>query len=139
MKQSERHRFANHLQPPNHQVARSRRPQAPRSSPAAYLVTEVLRGDAEDVQAHGGLLELGLQDLQLKVLLLAALPQLPDQSPVQLLAPLRPVGRAPARCTATHSVQSINQIHSERLAQLRKCSCLFALTWSAGKVNAGKY
>lgn len=66
---------------------------------AAYLVAEVLRGDAEDVQAHGGLLELGLQDLQLEVLLLAALPELLDQSSVQLLGPVSLVGRAPSHCT----------------------------------------
>lgn len=68
-------------------------------STAAYLVTEVLRGDAEDVQAHGGLLELGLQDLQLEVLLLAALPELLDQSSVQLLGPLGLVGRTATHCT----------------------------------------
>lgn len=61
-------------------------------------MTEVLRGDAEDVQAHGGLLELGLQDLQLQVLLLTALPQLLDQRSVQLLGPLSLLGRPPARC-----------------------------------------
>lgn len=68
-------------------------------------MTEVLRGDAEDVQAHGGLLELGLQDLHLKVLLLTALPQLLDQSSVQLLGPHSLVGRAPAHCTTKYSIK----------------------------------
>lgn len=73
--------------------------------PLAYLLTEVLRGDAEDIQAHGGLLELGLQDLQLEVLLLTALPQLLDQSSVQLLGPLSLVGRPPAHCATEHRVK----------------------------------
>lgn len=71
----------------------------PGCNKVAYLLAEVLRGDAEDVQAHGGLLELGLQDLQLEVLLLTALPQLLDQGPVQLLGPLSLVGRPSAHCT----------------------------------------
>lgn len=56
-------------------------------SPVAYLMTEVLGSDAENVQAHGGLLELVLKALQLQGLLLTAFPQLLDQSPVQLLGP----------------------------------------------------
>lgn len=75
----------------------------PGGTTGAYLLAEVLRGDAEDVQAHGGLLELGLQDLQLEVLLLAALPQLLDQGPVQLLGPPSLVGRPSARCTTAES------------------------------------
>lgn len=53
-------------------------------SAVAHLLTEVLGSDAEHVQAHGGLVELGLKALQLHSLLLAAIPQLLDQSPVQL-------------------------------------------------------
>lgn len=56
-------------------------------SAVAYLMTEVLGSDAENVQAHGGLLELVLKALQLQGLLLTAFPQLLDQSPVQLLGP----------------------------------------------------
>lgn len=82
----------------------------------AYLVTEVLRGDAEDIQAHGGLLELGLQDLQLKVLLLAALPQLLDQRSVQLLGPVSLVDRAPTHCTGKYSIKKIHKIHLESSA-----------------------
>lgn len=45
----------------------------------AYLVTEVLGSDAENVQAQGGLLQVGLEALQLQSLLLATIPQLLDQ------------------------------------------------------------
>lgn len=67
-------------------------------------MTEVLRGDAEDVQAHGGLLELGLQYLQLKVLLLAAFPELLDQSSVQLLGPVGLASRQPTHCRTSNSL-----------------------------------
>lgn len=79
-----------------------------------YLVAEMLGGDAEDVQAQRGLLQLGLQGLQLQRLLLAALPQLLDQSSVQLLGPLGPSCRV--RCSRPAPSYTNTQQHenSER-------------------------
>lgn len=74
-------------------------PQRSQISAAAYLLTEVLGGDAEDVQAQGGLLQLGLKALQLQGLLLTTFSQLLDQSPVQLLGPFSPNrSRTSCRC-----------------------------------------
>lgn len=50
----------------------------------SYLLTEVLGGDGEDLQAAAGLCKLGLQALKLPCLLLAALPQFLHQGVLSL-------------------------------------------------------
>lgn len=73
-----------------------------------YLLAEVLRGDAEHVQAQRGPVELSLQTLELPGLLSAALSQLLDQSRVQLWSPLGKASSgnpcsAPTNYTHTHT------------------------------------
>lgn len=74
------------------------RAEVPEHNAAAYLLTKVLGGDAENVQAKGGLLQLGLKAAQLQVLVLTAFPQLLDQNPVQLLGLVSP-NRSLNRCS----------------------------------------
>lgn len=73
-----------------------------------YLVAEVLSGDAEDVQAQRGPVELSLETLELSGLFFTALTQLLDQRWVQLRGPLCQTGpgnpcSAPINYTHIHT------------------------------------
>lgn len=75
-------------------------------------MAEVLRGDAEHIQAQRGPVELSLQPLELPGLFSAAVSQLLDQSWVQLRCPLWQTSSvnpcsAPTNYTHTHTKTKI--------------------------------